>query len=41
VIFLDLDDLLHIATRTLGAEPRVRDHGLLESALARPRAIAF
>jgi death on curing protein len=41
VIFLDLDDLLHIATRTLDAEPDVRDHGLLESALARPRAIAF
>jgi len=41
VIFLDLDDLLHIAQRTLGSVPAVRDYGLLESALARPRAIAF
>jgi death-on-curing protein len=41
VIFLDLDSLLHIATRTLGAEPVVRDYGLLESALARPQASAF
>jgi len=41
VIFLELDDLLHVATRTLGAEPEVRDLGLLESALARPRASAF
>ena len=41
MIFLDLEDLLHIARRTLGTEPVVRDHGLLESALARPRATAF
>jgi death-on-curing protein len=41
VIFLDLDALLHIAQRTLGEAPAVRDHGLLESALARPRATAF
>jgi death on curing protein len=41
VIFLDLEELLHVATRTLGAEPEVRDHGLLESALARPRASAL
>lgn len=41
MIFLDLEDLLHIARRTLGIEPVVRDHGLLESALARPRASAF
>jgi death on curing protein len=41
VIFLDLEDLLHIARRTLGTEPVVRDHGLLESALARPQATAF
>jgi death on curing protein len=41
VIFLDLEDLLHVATRTLGAEPEVRDAGLLESALARPRASAL
>lgn len=41
MIYLDLEDLLHIAGRTLGGEPVVRDHGLLESALARPRASAF
>jgi death on curing protein len=41
VIFLDLDDLLHVAGRTLGEDPVVRDHGLLESALARPQASAF
>lgn len=41
MIFLELEDLLHIARRTLDAEPVVRDHGLLESALARPRASAF
>lgn len=41
MIFLDLEDLLHIARRTLRVEPVVRDHGLLESALARPRASAF
>lgn len=41
MIYLDLEALLHIATRTLGAEAEVRDHGLLESALARPQASAF
>jgi death-on-curing protein len=40
VIYLDLDDLLHVAARTLG-EVQVRDAGLLESSLARPRATAF
>jgi death-on-curing protein len=40
VIFLDLDDLLHVAARTLG-EVQVRDIGLLESTLARPRSTAF
>jgi len=38
VIFLDLDDLLHVAERCLGAAPQVRDVGLLQSALARPQA---
>ncbi len=38
MIFLDLDSLLHVAARVLGDDPVVRDHGLLESALARPRA---
>jgi death on curing protein len=41
VIFLDLESLLHVATRTLGGDPAVRDYGLLESALARPQASAF
>jgi len=41
VIFLDLEALLHVAQRTLGIPAVVRDHGLLESALARPRATAF
>lgn len=41
MIFLGLDDLLHIAERTLGSPPEIRDVGLLESAAARPRASAF
>ena len=41
MIFLQLDELLHVATRTLGAEPQVRDVGLLGSALARPQSSAF
>lgn len=40
MIHLDLYDLLHVAARTLG-EVQVRDIGLLESALARPRSAAF
>jgi death-on-curing protein len=41
VIFLSFDELLHVAARTLGGEPEIRDAGLLESALARPQASAF
>jgi death-on-curing protein len=41
MIYLDLGDLLHVAERTLGAPPEVRDLGLLESAAARPQATAF
>jgi death-on-curing protein len=41
VIYLILPELLHIAVRALGGEPEVCDYGLLESALARPRATAF
>jgi death on curing protein len=41
VIYLTLPELLHIAGRTLGSEPDVRDYGLLESAAARPQATAF
>lgn len=40
MIHLDLDDLLHVARRTLG-DVEVRDLGLLESAAARPRSTAF
>lgn len=41
MIFLDLDELLYVAERALGSLPEVRDHGLLQSALARPQATAF
>lgn len=41
MIYLDLEDILHIARRTLGADPVVRDLGLLESAAARPSATLF
>ena len=40
MIYLDLDDLLHIARWTLG-DVEVRDIGLLDSAAARPRSTAF
>ena len=40
MIYLTLEELLHVAQRTLG-EVAVRDHGLLESALARPQASVF
>ena len=38
--YLELEDLLHIARRTLG-EVQVRDMGLLASAAARPRLSAL
>lgn len=41
MILPTLDELLHVAERTLGRPPAIRDVGLLESALARPRATAF
>lgn len=41
MIFLDIEDLLHVAERATGAPVEVRDIGLLESAAARPRASAF
>ncbi len=41
MIFLTLPELLHVAERTLGPDYTVRDHGLLEAALARPRATVF
>ncbi|MGC4111303.1 MAG: type II toxin-antitoxin system death-on-curing family toxin [Nocardioides sp.] len=41
MIYLTLPELIYVAERTLGPEVPVRDVGLLESALARPRATAF
>ncbi|HZN17764.1 MAG TPA: Fic family protein [Micromonosporaceae bacterium] len=41
MIYLTLPDLLRVAERVLGADAKVRDYGLLESALARPQASAF
>ena len=41
MIYLTLPELLHVAERALGSEAPVRDHGLLQSALARPQASAF
>ncbi|HYK27244.1 MAG TPA: type II toxin-antitoxin system death-on-curing family toxin [Streptosporangiaceae bacterium] len=41
MIYLTLPELLHVAQRALGSEPRIRDIGLLESVLARPQATAF
>ncbi len=39
--YLDLEDLLAAARAALRGEPRVRDWGLLEAALARPRASVY
>ena len=39
--YLDLDDLVAAAEVAFGRDPEVRDWGLLESALARPRASVF
>lgn len=39
--YLDLDDLLEIARAAGGERAAVGDYGLLESALARPRASVF
>jgi death-on-curing protein len=41
VIYLTLVELLHVAERTLAGDVGVRDHGLLQSALARPQATVF
>lgn len=40
-IYLDLADVLSLATRLLGDPPPIRDVGLLESAVARPRTVVF
>jgi death-on-curing protein len=39
--YLDLDDLLQIAREAIDRDVVIRDYGLLESALARPRASVF
>jgi death-on-curing protein len=39
--YLDLEDLVEVARRAVGGDVAVRDYGLLESALARPRASVF
>jgi death-on-curing protein len=41
VIYLTAPELLHVAERTLGGKPDLRDVGLLEAAAARPSATAF
>lgn len=41
MIYLTASELLHVAGRAVGGEIGVRDHGLLESAAARPRATVF
>lgn len=41
MIYLTLPELMRVAERILGAKVKVRDAGLLESALVRPAATAF
>jgi death-on-curing protein len=41
VIYLTLPELRHVAERVLCGEPPIRDIGLLDAAVARPRATAF
>jgi death on curing protein len=41
VIYLTLPELLHVAGHVLGPEVAVRDYGLLDASLARPRATVF
>ncbi|MGH3548930.1 MAG: type II toxin-antitoxin system death-on-curing family toxin [Pseudonocardiaceae bacterium] len=41
MIYLTLPELIHVAERTLKDGVLVRDHGLLESAVARPQATVF
>jgi death-on-curing protein len=41
MLYLTLRELLLVGERALGAKAMVRDHGLLASALARPRATVF
>jgi death-on-curing protein len=39
--YIDLDDVLDIAHEAVGEDAVIGDYGLLESALARPRASVF
>jgi death on curing protein len=41
VIYLSYAELLYVAERAIGERPAVRDAGLLEAALARPKATVF
>ena len=41
MIFLDADDLLHVARRAIQDDVVVRDRGLLESAAFRPQTTVF
>lgn len=41
MIYLRYEELIYIAERAIGPDVVVRDHGLLESALARPQASVF
>ena len=41
MIYLTVPELLHVAERALGFEPKIRDIGLAEAAAARPAASAF
>ncbi len=41
VEYLDLDDLINLATSLLGARLTIRDIGLLGSAVARPQTTLF
>jgi len=41
VIHLEYGDLLHVADRTLAGDVAIRDAGMLQAALARPKATVF
>lgn len=41
MIYLTMAELLRVAERAVGTDPKVRDYGLLESALARPTTTVF
>jgi death-on-curing protein len=40
-IYLDVEDLIDVASVILGTPPKVRDYGLLASAAARPATTVF